>query len=300
MEIKLKPEKYIIAVSGGVDSMVLLDLFIKQAMGDGPEDRAKKTQGLIIAHFDHGIHEKSSEYRNFVATEAKLLGIKFVYEEGNLGPQTSEAKAREARYKFLEKTRNEYKAAAILTAHHEDDLIETMLINVIRGTGAKGLSSLQSSNNLIRPLLGYSKKQIISYAKGHNIEWKEDPTNKEEKYLRNYLRLNILPKMSLRMRRKLLEIADESKTRNNEIKDIINDIALQKDSLNRKIINSLDHNSSKEVLASFLRHNKIVFDAKILELGVNFIKTAESGKKFTISNGRHFEIEGDEVRLNLL
>lgn len=289
MKIKFDPGEYVIAVSGGVDSMVLLDLAAKQ-----------KSVKLIVAHFDHGIHNKSAAYCKFVAIRAKNMELEFASEKGNLGSKTSEATARKARYEFLNKVKNKSGADAIITAHHQDDLIETILINIIRGTGRKGLASLRSDSKLIRPLLNRSKKRILDYATNHKIVWREDPTNTDEKYLRNYLRLKILPKMSLKTRQKLLKIADENKFRNEEIKEIINSMTTQEDSLNRKIFNKLDHGSSKEMLADFLRQNSISFDKKLLEQCVNFIKTGKSAKKFMISNDYYFEIQDDRVKLNLL
>lgn len=290
MEIKLNPGLYIFAVSGGVDSMVLLDIVSKQ-----------KNAELIVAHFDHGIHKYSKAYCELVAIKAKNMGLKFVCEEGRLGPDASEAKARKARYEFLNRVKSKYKADAILTAHHQDDLIETILINVIRGTNTKGLASLKSDNKIIRPLLGYSKSRVFEYAKKHNIEWKEDPTNKDEKYLRNYLRLKIIPKMSDETRKNLLKISEDSKQKNESIRKIIEELTTrQKDGLDRKVFSRLDHSSSKEVLASFLNRNEIPFDKKLLEQCVNFIKTAKFTKKFVLSTDRYFEIENDKVKLNLL
>lgn len=290
MKIELSPGRYVVAVSGGVDSMVLLDIVSKQ-----------KNAELIVAHFDHGIHEYSNTYCEFVAIRAKDMGLKFVYEEGKLGPNASEAAARYARYEFLNKVKNKYKADAILTAHHQDDLVETILINVIRGTNTKGLSSLKSGNKIIRPLLGYSKIQVVDYAKNHNIEWKEDPTNKDQKYLRNYLRLKIIPKMSNETRKNLLKISEDSKQKNKEISNIIEELtANQEDGLDRKVFSGLDHASAREVLAGFLNRSKIPFDKKLLEQCVNFIKTAKLGKKFVLSTNRYFEIDNDKVMLNLL
>jgi tRNA(Ile)-lysidine synthase len=292
METNLKPGKYIVAVSGGVDSMVLLHLLISHIPSPNPK--------LIIAHFDHGIRPSSEQDCDFAASKAKESKLKFVSEKGNLGKDASEATAREARYKFLRKVKKQYDADAILTAHHQDDLIETILINVIRGTAQRGLTSLSSNDKIIRPLLDYPKKQILEYARKNAIKWKEDPTNKDTKYLRNYLRIKILPKMSLETRKKLLKIANESKIRNDEIKEIIENITTQKNYLDRQVFNRLDHSSSREVLADFLRNNNIAFDSKLLEKGVNFIKTGKPAKKFVLPGGYYFKIREDKVELNLL
>lgn len=306
MEIKIELKKYIVAVSGGIDSMVLLNLLAKQAMSHAPRDRRKtqvsslKSHEFVVAHFDHGIHEHSSEYCDFAAREANQLDLEFVSEKGHLGSDASEAAAREARYKFLRKVKKQHNADAILTAHHQDDVIETILINLTRGTGRKGLISLGSNDEIIRPLLGYSKKQIIDYAKKRDIKWREDPTNKDIKYLRNYLRIKIMPKMSLETRAKLLKIVTENEVRDREIKEIIKNITTHKTYLDKKVFNKLDHSSSREVLADFLRSNKVPFDSKLLERGVNFIKTAKVSKKFMLSDDCYFKVYKDKVELDLL
>ena len=115
----LQPGTYVVAVSGGVDSMVLLDLLAKQ-----PDIK------LIVAHYDHGIRSDSKLDRELVASSAKKYKIPFVYESGNLGPGTSENQARIARYNFLRKVQKESKADAIVTAHHQDDALETAILNI--------------------------------------------------------------------------------------------------------------------------------------------------------------------------
>src|SRR5437764_343012 len=128
-----KPGKYVVAVSGGVDSVALLDMLARS-------DDLK----LVVAHFDHGIRKDSAKDRKFVEDLAKNYDLPFVYEEGHLGSGTSEAVARGARYDFLHRVKKSHGAQAIITAHHQDDVLETAIINLLRGTGRKGLTSLTS------------------------------------------------------------------------------------------------------------------------------------------------------------
>lgn len=168
---------YIIAVSGGVDSVVLLDLL-------------KKEPGLqlVIAHIDHGIRDDSEADQLFVKDLAKQNNLLYESIALHLKPNCSEQEARQQRYEFLQKCRKKYKADAIITAHHQDDVLETIIINIIRGTGWRGLSSLRSHQMLLRPLLHVSKKEIILYAQKNHLTWHEDSTNSNTKYLRNYVR----------------------------------------------------------------------------------------------------------------
>src|SRR5437870_1107332 len=113
--------------------MTLLDLLAK-----------KPNVKLIVAHFDHGMRPDSEKDRQFVQVVTEKYGLPFVFSEGRLGPKASEATARTARYKFLEKTKKAEGAKTIITAHHQDDVLETAIINLLRGTGRRGLTALKS------------------------------------------------------------------------------------------------------------------------------------------------------------
>lgn len=166
--------KYIVAVSGGVDSMVLLDMMVRAGTGE-----------LIVAHFDHGIRDDSHHDAAFVKSAAEKHGLKFETRREELGNKASEALARERRYAFLRHLARKYDAR-IVTAHHLDDLVETVAINVTRGTGWRGLAALDSG--VMRPLIDMEKATLLDYAAKRNITWREDSTNQSDAYLRNRLR----------------------------------------------------------------------------------------------------------------
>lgn len=173
---------YVVAVSGGVDSVVLLHLL------------ARSSRSLIVAHVDHGIRLDSASDAEFVRKLAQDYNLQFESVRFELGPGASEAEARAARYSFLFEVCKKYDAK-LITAHHQDDLIETAIINILRGTGIYGLNSLADSNELRRPLLKHPKKEILRYANEHNLSWREDYTNTDTRYLRNYIRTNLAPKI---------------------------------------------------------------------------------------------------------
>ncbi|HUC96507.1 MAG TPA: tRNA lysidine(34) synthetase TilS [Candidatus Saccharimonadales bacterium] len=166
--------KYVVAVSGGVDSVVLLDILVHQ-----PETE------LIVAHFDHGIRDESHLDAVFVSELAKKYGLPFVSKREELGVSASEEKARDQRYAFLRSVAKE-RGAKLVTAHHADDVIESIAINLSRGTGWRGLAVLDS--DIVRPLTNMSKSETINYAKKHNLQWREDSTNSSDVYLRNRIR----------------------------------------------------------------------------------------------------------------
>jgi tRNA(Ile)-lysidine synthase len=165
---------FVAAVSGGVDSVALLHML---AQTEGHE--------VIVAHFDHGIRDDSHEDAAFVRRLAEHYGLPFETSREELGAGASEEKARDRRYAYL-RTLAEKHGGRIVTAHHGDDAIESIAINVHRGTGWRGLAVLDS--DVLRPLLHLSKAQLTAYADKHGLAWREDSTNASDAYLRNRVR----------------------------------------------------------------------------------------------------------------
>lgn len=173
--------KYVVAVSGGVDSVVLLDMLVSGKFGK---------HDLIVAHFDHGIRPDSMDDAAFVRQLAAEYGLSFETKREELGRNASEELARDRRYAFLRQAAERHKAV-IVTAHHADDMIETIAINLTRGTGWRGLAVLDSPG-IWRPLLDMTKQELKAYAEAHKLEWREDATNQDTKYLRNDLRQKLV------------------------------------------------------------------------------------------------------------
>ncbi len=183
--------RYVVAVSGGVDSVVLLDVMQRMPHAE-----------LIVAHFDHGIRPDSQDDAAFVAALAKRHNLAFESRREILGEQAGEDMARQRRYAFLTAIAEKYHAK-LVTAHHKDDLIETIAINHSRGTGWRGLVPM--SGQVVRPLLSMDKQAIRDYALRHNLEWQEDSTNQTDAYLRNRLRRK-LASMPSDKKKRLLEL----------------------------------------------------------------------------------------------
>ena len=186
--LKLKENKFLLAHSGGVDSSVLFDLFLKLDL----------QFGLVHCNFNLRGNESEDDY-NFVKEIADSNKKIFFYKKFNtikystLNKKSIQLSARELRYNFFLKILEKENYKYIVTAHHLNDQLETFLINSSRGTGLRGIIGIPSNNNnLLRPLLIFSKDKILDYAKKNKIKWREDSSNKENKYLRNFIRNKII------------------------------------------------------------------------------------------------------------
>ncbi|WP_214743111.1 tRNA lysidine(34) synthetase TilS [Exiguobacterium sp. s48] len=177
--------KVLVAVSGGVDSIVLLDRLVKQGWD------------VAVAHVHHGLREASDEEYTFVSNVAASYQIPF-HGTSLEFKRGSQARYREARYQFFEDIMNEYGYETLATAHHADDELETVLIQLYRNVQeVKGIPESRPFGNgvLIRPLLKETKEQLIHYARMTGLEWREDVTNQERTYLRNRIRHEIVPRL---------------------------------------------------------------------------------------------------------
>jgi tRNA(Ile)-lysidine synthase len=282
---------YIVAVSGGVDSVVLLDILA----------RRWSPQHLVVAHFDHGIRGDSAQDRQFVGELARSYGLRFVSGQGHLGREASEALARDRRYQFLRQAKEGHGASHIATAHHQDDLLETAIINMLRGTGRKGLSSLQSNGELYRPLLETPKSHIVTYANKHGLRWREDSTNSDPRYLRNHVRQVIMPKLDLETRQELLKLIRTTRSLNEHIDDMVDDQLqsnIDGNRLGRQWFRVLPDDVAGEVMAAWLRTaDGVVIDRKMVQRAVEAARTFNPGKQTDINGQYVLEVWRDDVVL---
>lgn len=182
-------DKILLTVSGGVDSMVMLALFVEAGYNIG------------VAHCNFSLRgAESDEDEATVTAEAAKYSVPFYNKrfdtqaEMERTGESMEMAARRLRYEWFEQLCEEHGYTTIAIAHHIDDSIETFFINLLRGTGLRGLTGItRQRGNIVRPLLFAERKEILEYAVAHKIPYREDSSNRSTKYLRNKIRLGLLP-----------------------------------------------------------------------------------------------------------
>lgn len=312
MQISIKPGTYVVAVSGGVDSMALLHMLTQKVNSEARSlniEKNKKSSEFgiqnskfrfIVAHFDHGIRQDSKLDRQLAQQVAETYNLPFVYDEGKLGPNSSEETARKARYRFLRKVSKLSKAQGIITAHHQDDALETAIINWLRGTGRRGYTALRSQNRILRPLLNIPKQELVNYARLNNLEWREDSTNKDTKYLRNLIRERVMPQLTAGQRKMVVDALNELRGLNDQIdQKLVHFLHTQpkRSHIDRHWFTMLPHDVALEVMAMWLRLNNSQFDTKLLERLVAGAKTLSGGKQMDVDKNSIIEIKDREFIL---
>lgn len=181
----LKEKKLLLAISGGVDSITLLDSFVQKI----------PKKNLFVAHVNHGLRRKSNEEEKFVKNLTLNYGLPFYSTKLEIKKPSEEA-ARNERYRYLFKLKDRLTVDYIVTAHHLNDQIETIILNLTRGSGPLEMWGMQElENDVLRPFLNIEKDELIKYVKDKKLKFVEDKTNKSIKFARNRIRHRIIPEM---------------------------------------------------------------------------------------------------------
>jgi tRNA(Ile)-lysidine synthase len=187
------PGTVVVAVSGGPDSVALLDLLEQLAPEFG--------LALVVAHADHGIHAESGAVAAAVRQLAERWALPCEVAELLLGPGATETTARRARYAWLGEVRQRHAARYIATAHHRDDQLETILLRLLRGSAPAGLAGMaaRARGGLVRPLLPFTKAELAAYVAARELPSHDDPANRDPKHLRTWVRRTLLPLVTERL-----------------------------------------------------------------------------------------------------
>jgi tRNA(Ile)-lysidine synthase len=263
-------DNIIIGLSGGPDSMALVDIMHKY----------NKNLNIICAHVHHNLRKESDDEKIFVENYCKENNYVFEFYkiENYKNNKFSEEEARKIRYGFFESLINKYHAKYLFTAHHGDDLIETILMRLVRGSNFKGYSGINIISNknnyqIVRPLLYLTKEDILNYLKENNISYVSDKSNESLKYTRNRYRINILPELkkeNINVHNKFLKFSDMI----TKYDKFINDYVL-------KIYDSIVFNN-KILINKFISEDEII-QRRIIEKYLYSIY----GDDITLINDKH-------------
>ncbi len=182
-----QPGTAVVAVSGGPDSVALLDLL----HGVAPE----LGLALVVAHADHGIRTDSGKVGAMVREVAARYGLPFELGELHLGPDATETVARHARHAWLREVRRRHAARYLVLGHTRDDQVETILMRVLKGSAPAGLAAMaaRSRGGLVRPLLSFTKAELAAHAAERGLPTHDDPANRDPRHLRSWVRTTLLP-----------------------------------------------------------------------------------------------------------
>lgn len=297
MKVTLNLEKYdikneeylVIGASAGPDSIALLNLV-----------RTTTKKKLVCAHIDHNIRKISNEEANYLQQYCQTNNIIFEsmtiksYKEKNF-----ENEARNIRYKFYEQILNIYHSQTLLLAHHGDDLIETVLMKIIRGSNLEGYAGIKEISKLenyqiIRPLLKYTKNDLINYNKEHNLKYYLDETNEDLTYTRNRYRHQLLPILKQEDELVHKKFLNYSQTLQ-EYFNYIEKITLEKiktirknNKINLLLFNNEDEFIQKNIIFYYLSdiyHNKAnIIKTSHINSIINLIKSKKPSGKISLPN----------------
>src|SRR5256714_5763926 len=187
------PGSAVLAVSGGPAPVALLDLMRAVARERG--------LSLVVPHAVHGIRAASRTVGQSVGELARQRDLTFELGELTLGPDATETAARRARYAWLTEVQRRHAARYLVTAHHADDQVETILLRVLKGSGPAGLAGMpaRGRGGIVRPLLPFNRAELREYVAERGLAFHDDPANRDPRHLRSWLRVTLLPQLATRL-----------------------------------------------------------------------------------------------------
>ncbi len=282
----------VVAVSSGPDSMALLNLLLSV--------RKDKKLNIVVAHIHHNLREESDEEFEFTKKYALDKKCEFEFTKFDEYETSSiENEARERRYIFFESVLKKYKSKYLLTAHHGDDLIETILMRLTRGSSLSGYSgfkkvSLRDGYSILRPLVFYTKDEILEYLEKNEIPYRIDKTNFSKKYTRNRYRLDILPllkKEDKDVHKKYLKFSEELEEINSFMENYINvryEEVVKNNMINISLLKNEDKYIIKQILYKYLfniyKEDIKLIESKHVDIIINSIFDDKSNLEISLPN----------------
>ncbi|MFI3289082.1 MAG: tRNA lysidine(34) synthetase TilS [Rikenellaceae bacterium] len=281
----IKPDdKILLTVSGGVDSMVLLDLFAATEYPIGVAHCNFKLRGEESEEDEVLVEEQAKKYR------VPCYNISFdTLGEMERTGESMEMAARRLRYAWFNELCEEHGYTTIAVAHHADDSIETFFINLFRGTGLRGLTGIKKQlGKVIRPLSFSTRKEILEYASNNRIPYREDSSNRSTKYLRNKIRLGLVPRLreinprfTQMMRGNLERLADAQTFINGCIEHIAKMVIEEQDGIYTLHVDRIDDNMPHGFVIYELMNTNFGFKGDVIDSIVVALRDENSsGKRF--------------------
>lgn len=291
-----KGDSIVSAVSGGSDSVFMLEMLLAI--------KSDYELNIIVCHVNHGLRGAEAQRdEDFVKKLAEKNGLIYEVEHIDMAGYakehslTCEEAGRKLRYLFFEEIKEKYKADKVAIAHNENDVAETIFLNIFRGTGLDGLESIPLRRDFyIRPILCFEKSEILDFLKENNIHYVDDSTNFTNDYKRNMIRNEIIPFIKKNFNENIVSsmsrLASIAKENNIYLEDIINDKYIdivKSNTIDREGFNELNHYEKTLVLRKLLRENLNYLNnisKDNIEDMINLI-SLDSGKKYDI-DGKHY------------
>lgn len=305
-------DSILLAVSGGPDSMALLDM-VRDL------NHKKKEFKFAVAHVNHSLRDEADAEEKAIEKYCKKHGIPFYSKKVDLNDErykamTIEEAGREARYAFFDELSKKFKFNKLFTAHHLNDQVETILMRLIRGTGPEGLigikeESIRNNLKIIRPFLHNYKTELEEYCLDHNVPYFIDKSNKEDQYTRNNIRNSIIPlieEINSKSQSNIIRSSELIKEQNDFIEDIINNLDeewITKDSvginIHSDVFDNLDALLKKNNLSTLSEKSKLFIKREIIRRALKLLEKQKDISKKNIDSIIEFFETSNSGSINL-
>lgn len=288
-------EHAVLAVSGGLDSMVLLSAAAKLP--------ARKRRSLAVATFDHGTGKPAGRAAALVARYSFQSGLLCVTgHSATIG--TREEEWRRARWEFLRQVASR-RAASVVTAHTLDDQVETVFIRILRESGPRGLAGLYAESEIVRPFLHISRSSLEGYAREFRVPFVQDPSNRDRKHLRNRIRLDILPSIVKRnpgFPNELLALSREAASWRRSLEDLAGTVETEPERdgalrINRSSLAGYDAESLRVLWPALAARASVVMDRRGTHRAAQFTISGATGGTIQLSGGVEILMRRDHMLL---
>jgi tRNA(Ile)-lysidine synthase len=285
----------VLAVSGGLDSMVLL------AAASRLPQRARRN--ILVATFDHGTGKAAGKAASLVARQAFRSGFLCVTgRASSIG--TKEEEWRRGRWAFLQQVA-EKRNSCVVTAHNLDDQIETVFMRILRDAGPRGLAGLYAESEIVRPFLNTSRATLSEYAERHRVPFVQDPSNWDRKHLRNRIRLDILPSIVKRnpgFPDELLSLARKSAEWRRSLDDLAGNIESESERegglrISRSSFKGYDADCLRVLWPALAARASVVMDRRGTHRAAEFTIRGATGGTIQLSGGVEIVMRRDHMLL---